>query len=75
LFLDAMCAYPKVAPYELDFSKVPNTNEPKSKYKIGELIKVRCQLGYSPVGFQTRFCQRNGTWSGHALKCNRKEDL
>ena len=36
---------------------------------IGSIVTYSCNKGYSLVGFETRFCQADRTWSGLAPTC------
>ena len=36
---------------------------------IGSIVTYSCNKGYSLVGFETRFCQADRTWSGVAPTC------
>lgn len=41
-------------------------------YRIGALVKYRCERGYKVVGESLSTCEDNGQWSGVRPKCQCK---
>lgn len=46
-----------------------STNVGATSYKIGALVKYRCERGYKVVGEPLSTCEDNGQWSGDVPKC------
>lgn len=38
-------------------------------YKIGALVKYRCERGYKILGMASGICEENGQWSGDIPNC------
>lgn len=41
-------------------------------YRIGALVKYRCERGYKVIGESLSTCEDNGQWSGVTPKCQCK---
>lgn len=56
-----------------------NSNTGATSYKIGALVKYRCERGYKVVGEPLSTCEENGKWSGEVpqcvCKCTHLQDL
>lgn len=46
-----------------------NSNTGATSYKIGALVKYRCERGYKVVGEPLSTCEENGKWSGEVPQC------
>lgn len=46
-----------------------STNVGASSYKIGALVKYRCERGYKVVGEPLSTCEDTGEWSGDVPQC------
>lgn len=46
-----------------------NSNTGATSYKIGALVKYRCERGYKVVGEPLSTCEDNGRWSGDVPQC------
>lgn len=46
-----------------------STNVGASSYKIGALVKYRCERGYKVIGEPLSTCEDNGQWSGDVPQC------
>lgn len=45
------------------------TNVGATSYKIGALVKYRCERGYKVVGDPLSTCEDTGKWSGDVPQC------
>lgn len=46
-----------------------STNVGATSYKIGALVKYRCERGYKVIGEPLSTCEDNGQWSGDVPQC------
>lgn len=46
-----------------------NHNSGANSYKIGSLVKYRCERGYKVIGEPLSTCEDSGQWSGDVPKC------
>lgn len=46
-----------------------NSNTGATSYKIGALVKYRCERGYKVIGEPLSTCEDNGKWSGEVPQC------
>lgn len=46
-----------------------STNVGATSYKIGALVKYRCERGYKVVGEPLSTCEDTGEWSGDVPQC------
>lgn len=81
-FLEIRCPEPVIAPHSI-LSVTGNdriygrtlirtsesNNVGASSYKIGALLKYRCERGYKIVGEPLSTCENTGVWSGSVPIC------
>lgn len=50
-------------------TSVARPGDSGNTYRIGALVKYRCERGYKVVGESLSTCEDNGAWSGVTPKC------